>query len=133
MHLVHKSLIPILPRKQVQNLVWDVSLIADELFYLSELGDDEIHDITVKVKSYPLSHFLAYCRLVIARAIELGINYSLDIDTIAIMSGFNEPMPADIFGGWMDMYYFIEDCRYLERHCEAKVILDAEKVWYEIC
>lgn len=113
--------------------MWDVSLIADELFYLSELGDDEIHEETKIVKSYPLSHFLAYCRLVIARAIEVGVNYALDIDTIAIMSDFNEEMPADIFGGWMDSYYFMDDCHYLERHCEGKVLYDAERIWYEIC
>ena len=117
----------------IQNLVWDVSLIADELFYLSELGDEDLHKVTIKVKSYPIEHFLAYCRLVIARAIELGVNYSLDIDTIAIMSSFNGQTPADIFGGWMDSYYFISDCRYLERHCEGKVLFDAERIWYEIC
>lgn len=117
----------------MQNLVWDVSLIADELFYLSELGDDNLHEVTIKIKSYPIEHFLAYCRLVIARAIELGVNYSLDIDTIAIMSSFNGQTPADIFGGWMDSYYFIDDCRYLERHCEGKVLFDAEHIWYEIC
>ena len=133
MHLIHKSLVPILPRKEIQNLVWDVSLIADELFYLSELGDVDLHEVTIKVNSYPIEHFLAYCRLVIARAIELGVNYSLDIDTIAIMSNFNGQTPADIFGGWMDSYYFMDDCHYLERHCEGKVLFDAERIWYEIC
>lgn len=134
MRLVHKSLVPILTKKATQELIWSVSLIADEIVYLDRVDDSELHLETLKVLSYPISHFVSYCRLVIARAIELGIDFSLDIDTIAIMNDGTSIKPADIFSPWMDNRYFIDDYWHLkEFYYDSKMMLDCERIWYKIC
>lgn len=132
MHLIHKSLIPILPKKAIKDLVWYVSLIADEIVYINE-NEDEMHEDSVRVNSFPIEHFIAYCRLVIARAIELDAEFKLDVDTIAFIHSTTNVIvePADIFGGWMDLYYFVDSYNFIRR--EYGELVGCEQVWYSIC
>ena len=114
--------------------MWTLSLIADEIFYIESCDS---HWETVKVKSFPMRHFLSYCRKVIAKAIEYNIDYTLDIDTISIFNAteVSEVDTADIFAGWMDINYFKDNIRILTALYpdDEKLKLDIEKIWYEIC
>lgn len=134
MRLVHPSLITILPKVETRNLIRDLALVADEIQYMQDYDyREEMHETTKKVLSFPLSHFVSYYRLVIARAIELNVDYSLDIDSVALMNDFPQILTADIFGGWMDTWYFIDDIKFLEDSYPNDPILGAEDLWYEIC
>lgn len=94
--------------------MWDISLIADEIMYLQDVPRSEIHNETRKILTYPISHFVSYCRIVIGELIDRDYLSLLDIDTIALLNA-NQPEVdiADIFGNWHDAEYLCQDYKNL--------------------